>query len=131
MNSLVRLSSSQDTHDMHGNMNSCGSVHGGGVHVNSSGIVHENSYRTLGHKNSCSSHAAGVQGGTKASSMSARLGVRRSAVEKLASPQQTSPKLHVEAWAGLLRNQGLRFSQSQEEEIVQGCAVSVGLSFLS
>ena len=61
--------------------------------------------------------------------MSTRLGVRRSAVEKLASPQQTSPKLHVEAWAGLLRNQGLRFSQ--EEEIVPGCAVSVGLSFMS
>ena len=55
--------------------------------------------------------------------MSTRLGFRRSAVEKLASPQQTSPQLHVEAWAGLLRNQGLRFSQ--EEEIVPGCAVSV------
>ena len=39
VNSLVRPSSSQDTHDMHGDMNSCGSVHGGGVHVNSSGIV--------------------------------------------------------------------------------------------
>ena len=58
----------------------------------------------------------GHQGG-----MSTR--VRRSAVEELASPQQASTKLHVEAWAGLLRNQGLRFSQ--EEEIVPGCAVAV------
>ena len=55
--------------------------------------------------------------------MSTRFGVRRSAVEKLASPQQTSPKLHVEALAGLLQKQGRRFSQ--EEEIVPECAVSV------
>ena len=61
--------------------------------------------------------------------MSTSLGVRRSAVEKLASPQQTSPKLHVEAWAGLLRNQGLRFSQ--EEEIVPGVCCFGGLSFMS
>ena len=82
-----------------------------------------NSWGALGHKNSCNLHAAGVQGKTKALSMSARLGVRRSAVEKLASPQQASPKLHVEVWAGLLRNQGLRFSE--EEEIVPGCDVAV------
>ena len=37
VDSVARLSSSQDTHDMHGDMNSCGSVHGGGVHDNSSG----------------------------------------------------------------------------------------------
>ena len=55
--------------------------------------------------------------------MSTRLGVRCPAVEKLASPQQTSLKLHVEVWEGLFRNQGLRFSQ--EEEIVSGCAVRV------
>ena len=98
-----------------GAMNSCGFMHGVDMHDNSF-VVHENSWSALGHKNSCSSHAAGVQ--EEASSMSTRLGIRRSAVEKLASPQQTSPKLHVEAWAGLLRNQG-------EEEIVPGCAVSV------
>ena len=97
-------------------------MHGVDLHDNSS-VVHESSWDALGHKNSCSLHAAGVHGRTKASSMSTRLEVRRSAVEKLASPQQTSPKLHVEARAGLLRNQGLRFSQ--EEEIVPGCAVSV------
>ena len=102
-------------------MNSCGFMHGVGMHDNSL-VVHENSWGALGHKNSCSSHAAGVQGGTKAPSMSTRVGVRRSAVEKLASPQQTSSKLHVEVWEGLLSNQGLRFSQ--EEEIVSGCAVS-------
>ena len=32
-------------------------------------------------------------------------------------------KLHVETWAGLLRNRSLRFSQ--EKEIVPGCAVVV------
>ena len=31
VNSIVRLSSSQNTHDMHGDMNSCGSVHGVGA----------------------------------------------------------------------------------------------------
>ena len=64
VNSLVRLSSSQDTHDMHGDMNSWGSVHGG-VHVNSSGIVHLNSGGAVVHRNSCNSHAAEVHGGTK------------------------------------------------------------------
>ena len=105
-----------------GAMNSCGSVHGVVMHDNSSG-VHVNSWCALGHKNSCNLHAAGVQGRTKALSKSTRLGVGRPAVEKLASPQQASPKLHVEVCAGLLRNQGLRFSQ--EEEIVPGCAVAV------
>ena len=69
-----------------------------------------NSWSALGHKNSCIVHAAEVRGGTKALSMSTRLGIGRPAVEKLPSPQQTSPKLHVEVWAALLRNQGLRFS---------------------
>ena len=97
-------------------------MHGVDMHDNSSG-VHENSWGALGHKNSCSLNAAVVQGGTKALSMSTRLGVGRPSVEKLASPQQASPKMHVEVWAGLLRNQGLRFSQ--EEEIVLECAVAV------
>ena len=61
-------------------------------------VVHENSWGALGHKNSCSAHAAGVRGGTKAPSTSTRIRGRRSAVEKLASPQQTSSKLHVEVW---------------------------------
>ena len=105
-----------------GAMNSCGSMHGVVIHDKSSG-VHVTSWDALGHKKSCNLHAAGVQGGTKALSTSTRFGVGRPTVEKLASPQQASPKLHVEAWAGLLRNQGLRFSQ--EEEIVPGCAVAV------
>ena len=74
-----------------GGFNSCGSMHGVDMHDNSL-VVHENSWSALGHKNSRSSHAVRVQGGTKAPSMSTRFGVRRSAVEKLASAQ----KLHVE-----------------------------------
>ena len=38
-----RLSSSQSTHGTRGYMNSCGSLHGRGVHVNSFGNVHVNS----------------------------------------------------------------------------------------
>ena len=64
----------------------------------------------LGHKNSCNLHAAGVLGGTKALSLSTRLGVGRPAVEKLASSQQTLLKMHVETWAGLLQTRARRFS---------------------
>ena len=114
---------SQNSSLLHGSgaMNSCGFMHGVCMHDNSL-VVHENSWGALGHKNSCSSHAAGVRGGTKAPSTSTRVRGRRSAVEKLASPQQTSSKLHVEVWEGLLSNQGMRFSQ--EEEIVPGCVAS-------
>ena len=76
----------------------------------------------LGHKNSCNLHVAGVQGGTKALSMSTRLGV----VEKLASPQQALGRLHEETWAGLLQKQGL--GMSQEAEIILGCAAVVARS---
>ena len=55
--------------------------------------------------------------------MSARLGVGRPAVDELANPQQAPGRLHEEAWAGLLQNQGLGISQ--EVEIVPLCAVSV------
>ena len=51
-----------------------------------------------------------VPGGTKSLSTSTRRGVRRSAVDESAHPQQTPLKLHVETWAGLLRNQARRFS---------------------
>ena len=51
-----------------------------------------------------------VPGETKSLSTSTRLGVGRPAVEKLASPQQASERLHEETWAGLLQNQGRRFS---------------------
>ena len=66
-----------------GAMNSYGSMHGVVMHDNSSG-VYVNSWGALGHKNSCNLHAAEVRRGTKALSMSTRLGVRRPAVEKLA-----------------------------------------------
>ena len=75
--------------------------------------MHVNSWGALGHRNSCNLHAAGVQGGTKALSMSTRLGVGRPAVEKLASPQQAPGRLHEETWAGLLRNQGPKIFRFQ------------------
>ena len=105
VDSVVQLSSSQDTHNMHGDVNSCGFVHGGGMHVNSSGM-HGNSRGALGHKNSCHVHAAEVRRGTKALSTSTRNGVRCPAVEELASPQQAPGSLHGEVWASILQKQG-------------------------
>ena len=64
-----------------------------------------------------------VHGGTKLLSTCTRTGVRRPAVEKLASPQQASLKLHDETWAGLPMNLGPRIFR--EAEIVPGCAVRV------
>ena len=95
------------TRDMH--RNSCGSMHGSVMHDNSSGM-HVNSCGALGHTNSCHVHAAEVRGGTKAPSMSTRLGVRCPAVKELASPQQAPGSLHGEVWASILQNQGRRFS---------------------
>ena len=108
------------TRDMH--INSCGSMHGSVMHDNSSGM-HVNSCGALGHKNSCHVHAAEVRRGTKAPSMSTRLGVRCPAVEKLASPQQAPGSLHGEVWASILQNQGPKIFR--EVEIVPGCAVTV------
>ena len=119
--SVARLLTTQ-TRDMHASMNSCESMHGAVMHDNSS-VVHENSCGALGHRNSCNLHAAGVLGGTKASSMSTRIGVRCPAVEKLASPQQAPGILHGETWERLLRNQGPKIFR--EVEIVQVCAVAV------
>ena len=62
-------------------------------------------------------------GGTKSLSTCTRTGVRRLAVEKLASPQQASLKLHEEMWAGLPMNLGPRIFR--EVEIVLRCAVRV------
>ena len=64
-----------------------------------------------------------VPGGTKSLSTCTRTGVRRPAVEKLASPQQAPLKLHVETWEGLLCNQSPKIFR--EVEIVPGCAVRV------
>ena len=64
-----------------------------------------------------------VPGGAKSLSTSARSGVRRSAVCEFAHTQQTPLKMHVETWAGLLRNQGPKIFR--ELEIVPGCAVQV------
>ena len=49
--------------------------------------------------------------GIKSLSTSTRTGVRRSAVCGSAHAQQTPLKLHVETWAGLLRNQGPKISR--------------------
>ena len=59
-----------------------------------------------------------VYGGIKSLSTCTRTGVRRPAVEKLASPQQASLKLHDEMWAGLPMNLGPRIFR--EVEIVRG-----------
>ena len=64
-----------------------------------------------------------VYGETKSLSTCTRTGVRRPAVEKLASPQQASLKLHDEMWAGLPMNLGPRIFR--EVEIIPGCAVRV------
>ena len=64
-----------------------------------------------------------VRGETKLLSTSTRHGVRCSAVDGSAHPQQTPLKLHEETWAGLLHNQGPKIFR--EVEIVPGCAVSV------
>ena len=111
---------STPTRDMH--INSCGSMHGGVMHDNSSGL-HVNSCGALGHKNSCHVHAAEVRGRTKAQSTSTRCGVRCPAVEELASPQQAPGSLHGEVWASILHNQGPKIFR--EVEIIPGCAVTV------
>ena len=105
-----------------GGTNSCGSMHGVVMHDNSSG-VHVNSCGALGHRNSCNLLAAGVRGGTKATSMSTRLGVRCPAVEKLASPKQAPGSLHGEVWASIPLNHSPKIFR--EMEIVPGCAVTV------
>ena len=48
---LDRQSSSQSTHGTRGYMSSCGSLHGGGVHVNSFGDVHVNSCGAMENRN--------------------------------------------------------------------------------
>ena len=100
--------------------------------VHSSSIPAQNSHARMFHAR-CVVNSVGdtvdggrlscVYGRIKSLSTCTRTGVRRPAVEKLASPQQASLKLHEETWAGLLKNQGLRISQ--EVEIVPGCAVRV------
>ena len=59
----VRRSAVDESAGAHGmgGMNSCGSMHGVVMHDNSF-EVHVNSWGALGHRNSCNSHAAGVQG---------------------------------------------------------------------
>ena len=71
----------------------------------------------------CTGAKAGVLGGTKAASMSIRIGVRCLVVEKLASPQQAPGSLHGEMWAGILQKQGPKIFR--EVEIVPVCAVAV------
>ena len=107
---------------LHGHHNACGthlsqnsySVHG------ACGVW--NSENSRGDTEGGGQHFC-VHGETKSLSTCTRTGVRRPAVEKLASPEQAPLKLHEETWAGLFKNQGLRISQ--EVEIVPGCAVRV------
>ena len=70
-----------------------------------------------------------VPGETKSLSTSTRLGVRCPAVEKLASPQQAPGSLHGEVWASILQKQGPKIFR--EVQIVPGCAVTCGVSFMS
>ena len=98
-------SSSFPAHNSHARMSDARRV------VNSVGDTED------GGRSSC------VYGETKSLSTCTRTGVRRPAVEKLASPQQASSKLHVETWAGLLKNQGPKIFR--DEEIIPGCAVRV------
>ena len=107
---------------LHGHHNVCGthpSQNSYSVH-DACGVWHsENSWgdTEVGGQHFC------VHGGTKSLSTCTRTGVRRPAVEKLASPQQASLKLHDETWAGLPMNLGPRILR--EVEIVPGCAVRV------
>ena len=67
-------------------------------------------------------------------STSTRIRGRRSAVEKLASPQQTSSKLHVEVWEGLLSNQGMKFLRRRklrEGVLFRGLVLHVLMVLLS
>ena len=84
--SVGRLLCTQ-TRDMHVVMNSCGSVHGGGLHVNSFG-VHVNSRGAVGHRNSFNSHAAELREETKTMSTSTRCKVGRPAGKERAPLQQ-------------------------------------------
>ena len=117
LDSVARLLFTQ-TRDMHVVMNSCGSVHGGGMLDNSFG-VHVNSLGAVGHRNSC---AAELRGETKTVSTSTRCKVGRPPGKELAALQQAPEKLHVETWAG--RKRGPRLRMSQEVEILPGCAVT-------
>ena len=66
---MTSLSSPQVAH---GNMNSCGDVHG-----NSHGVMHANSGGAVVHRNSCATHGDEVLGRTKPLSMSTPCMVRR------------------------------------------------------
>ena len=65
------------------------------------------------------------EGGRKTPSTSTLCLVGRPAAEELASLQQASGKLHVEAWAGCRRSLGLKICQGKE--IQPRCAVPVFL----
>ena len=62
-------------HVIHGDMNSCGSVHGcsgGVVHVDAHGVMHANLSGAVVHRNSCNSHGTEVLGRRKPLMMSTR-----------------------------------------------------------
>ena len=107
---------------LHGHHNACdthNSHNSYSVHV-ACGVL--NSENSVG-DTEAGGQRFGVPGGTKSLSTSTRCGVRRSAVCESAHTQQTPLKMHVETWAGLLRNQGPKIFW--EVEIVLGCSVEV------
>ena len=110
-NSLTHNSHSTSARSLHAAHNSHARMSDARCVVNSVGDTEDGGQRFC------------VPGGTKSLSTCTRTGVRRPAVEKLASSQQASLKLHVETWAGLLKNQGPRIFR--EVEIFPGCAVRV------
>ena len=110
-NSLTHNSHSTSARSLHAAHNSHARMSHARCVVNSEGDTED------GGRLSC------VYGGTKSLSTCTRTGVRRPAVEKLASPQQASLKLHDEMWAGLPMNLGPRIFR--EVEIIPGCAVRV------
>ena len=111
--SVARLLSTQ-TRDMHVVMNSCGSLHGGGMHDNSFGVLHVNSGGAARHRNSCNSHSAELREETKTMSMSTRCKVGCPAGKEVAPLQQVPEKLHVETWEGRKEGPDLRISQHGE-----------------
>ena len=110
-NSLAHNSHSTSARSLHAAHNSHARMSHARCVVNSEGDTED------GRRLSC------VYGGTKSLSTCTRTGVRRPALEKLASPQQALLKLHDETWAGLPMNLGPMIFL--EVEIVPGCAVRV------
>ena len=106
-------------HSAHGDV-----IHDANLH-DACGVLGRNSGNSSnsGRDTEAEGHRFCVHGETKLMSTSTRSRVGRPAVEKLASPQQASRRLHVETWEGFLRNQGPKIFR--EVKFGSGCAVLV------